>query len=57
MDLSPEKPTLLLEVIDFYRRELNYSLSDLATALAATEADLMGFLYGLGSDAGRSGRD
>lgn len=46
LDLAPEKPELLDEIVKFYRAELGYALDDLARALRATPGDLMD-LYGL----------
>jgi Zn-dependent peptidase ImmA (M78 family)/transcriptional regulator with XRE-family HTH domain len=40
LDLAPEQPTLLGEIFDFYRKDLRYSLSDLASLLVATPEDL-----------------
>lgn len=32
LDLLPERPSLVGEIIEFYRTELNYSIDDLAKA-------------------------
>jgi hypothetical protein len=40
LDLAPEPPTLLKEIFDFYRRDLRYSMSDMAVLLAARPEDL-----------------
>lgn len=42
LDLTPEPPTLLREMIEYYRRDLGYSIEDLATALMMDPAELMG---------------
>jgi Zn-dependent peptidase ImmA (M78 family) len=41
LDLAPESPSLLREILDFYRNELGYSLSDLAKTLVVSMDDLM----------------
>ena len=46
LDLIPEPPSLLKEIVDFYRMDLGYSVDDLARALKSTSADLM-VMYGL----------
>ena len=46
LDLLPERPSLLNELVAFHRAELGYSLGDLAHALRAMPADLMG-IYNL----------
>jgi len=46
LDLAPEKPRLLKEIVDYHRVDLNYTIDDLATALRANPSDLVSF-YGL----------
>jgi Zn-dependent peptidase ImmA (M78 family) len=46
LDLLPERPSLVAEIIAFYRTELNYSIEDLAKALSSTPEELMS-LYNL----------
>jgi Zn-dependent peptidase ImmA (M78 family)/transcriptional regulator with XRE-family HTH domain len=46
LDLAPERPALLKEIIDFHRNELGYSVDDLSNALKTTPKDLMS-LYGV----------
>lgn len=46
LDLLPEPPGLIRELIDFHRTELGYSIEDLAVAMRATPADVMA-TYGL----------
>lgn len=46
LDLIPERPSLLTEIVEFYRTELGYSVDDLGRALKSTASDLM-VLYGL----------
>ena len=46
LDLAPEFPSLLTEIVAFYRNELGYSVEDLGRALNSTVNDLM-VLYGL----------
>jgi len=46
LDLIPERPSLLNEIVQYYRTDLGYSIDDLAAALKSTPADLM-MLYGL----------
>ena len=41
LDLLPERPSLLQEVMDFYRADLGYSIEDLAQALKSTPDDLV----------------
>lgn len=41
LDLAPEPPTLLREIFDFYRKDLGYSLNDLANLLVARPEDLL----------------
>jgi Zn-dependent peptidase ImmA (M78 family)/transcriptional regulator with XRE-family HTH domain len=46
LDLVPERPALLNEIVNYYRADLGYSVDDLAQALKSTPADLMS-MYGL----------
>lgn len=46
LDLIPERPMLLKEIIQYYRSDLGYSVDDLAQALSANADDLKD-LYGL----------
>lgn len=41
LDLQPEPPTLLREIFDFYRKDLGYSIENLANLLAANPDDLV----------------
>jgi len=41
LDLAPEPPALLREIIEFYRKDLGYSLDNLAQYLATSTEDLM----------------
>jgi Zn-dependent peptidase ImmA (M78 family)/transcriptional regulator with XRE-family HTH domain len=41
LDLKPEPPTLLREVFDFYRKDLGYTVANLANMLAANPEDLL----------------
>jgi Zn-dependent peptidase ImmA (M78 family)/DNA-binding XRE family transcriptional regulator len=46
LDLSPERPTLLGEMIEFYRQDLGYSVDELARALVAPIREITE-LYGI----------
>jgi Zn-dependent peptidase ImmA (M78 family) len=46
LDLSPEHPRLLQEIVDYHRLDLGYSVEDFATALRADASDVVKF-YGL----------
>jgi Zn-dependent peptidase ImmA (M78 family)/transcriptional regulator with XRE-family HTH domain len=41
LDLQPEPPTLLREIFDFYRKDMGYSVEDLANMLAIRPKDLL----------------
>lgn len=41
LDLAPEPPTLIREILDYYRTSLGYTIENLADALAASPADLL----------------
>lgn len=41
LDLQPEPPTLLREVFDFYRKDLGYSVENLADTLVTSPKDLL----------------
>ena len=54
VELPPEKPALLQQMVQYHRRELGYSTSDMARMLCLTEAEFVA-MYGE-KDSGASRR-
>jgi len=47
LDLAPEEPTLLREILDLHRNTFGYGLPEFSKMLNATQLDLVS-TYGLG---------